>query len=396
MNAASEQSDVRYARHSLITWWEQARVAEAVVIVAGAGAVGNEVVKNLALLGMGRIVLIDDDVIELTNLSRSLFFGPGDVGAPKAKVVAQAAEQVNGDVTVVPLVGDIRQQLGVGLARRACAVIGAVDNIEARIELNSRSRRAGVPFIDGGLFGMSGSVQTYFPDGVCYECCLPSSGYQELARRYSCTTVPHDAPDGAVPAVVTSAAVVAGWQVQEAVKILHGLGGVPGRRVQFIGDSFDVSTTVFEASDDCLGHEEIIEPLITSQLSATHSTAGEVLAFGREHFGPEAQIEIGYELATVARCPGCRRIDVVMTPVHLLTEADGACSRCRQSRPVDSIHWLNHVGADSKLKLCDIGIAPAEILTVTSGTTGSELGGIDLAGDLAVEPLASLHLEVAP
>ena len=72
----------RYARQRLIPQWDQRRLAEATAVIAGVGAVGNEVAKNLALLGVGRLVLCDPDIVARSNLSRTVLFCDGDVGRP--------------------------------------------------------------------------------------------------------------------------------------------------------------------------------------------------------------------------------------------------------------------------------------------------------------------------
>src|ERR1700710_2812493 len=83
--------DDRYSRLRLIPWWRQERLAAAKVLVVGAGALGNEVIKNLALLGIGTTYLIDLDDVEPSNLSRSVLFRQADGGRPKAVVAAERA-----------------------------------------------------------------------------------------------------------------------------------------------------------------------------------------------------------------------------------------------------------------------------------------------------------------
>ena len=78
----------RYSRLRLISWWRQERLRDARVLVVGAGALGNEVMKNLVLLGLGTTYLIDLDVVEPSNLSRSVLFREQDGGHPKAHVAA--------------------------------------------------------------------------------------------------------------------------------------------------------------------------------------------------------------------------------------------------------------------------------------------------------------------
>ena len=102
----------RYHRQSLISWWDQDRLAEATVFVVGAGALGNELVKNLTLVGVGHIIVVDMDRIENSNLARCVFFRAEDEGRMKAEVLAERASDLNPDIEVLPLVGDVRLVAG--------------------------------------------------------------------------------------------------------------------------------------------------------------------------------------------------------------------------------------------------------------------------------------------
>src|SRR5689334_15768239 len=95
--------DDRYSRLRLIAWWDQSKLGKSTMLVVGAGALGNEVVKNLALLGIGRIFLVDFDTIEPSNLARSVLFRSADKGRSKAEVAAERARELNPDVNIIPL-----------------------------------------------------------------------------------------------------------------------------------------------------------------------------------------------------------------------------------------------------------------------------------------------------
>src|SRR5712691_1793040 len=105
----------RYGRLRLIPWWRQEKLAAAKVLVVGAGALGNEVLKNLALLGVGTVLVIDLDRVEPSNLSRSVLFRAGDGGRGKAEVAAERAREINPEITIVPIRGDVITDLGLGL-----------------------------------------------------------------------------------------------------------------------------------------------------------------------------------------------------------------------------------------------------------------------------------------
>src|SRR5262245_47771436 len=107
--------DDRYHRQRLIDWWDQGRVARARVLVIGAGALGNEILKLCALTGVGRCIVFDPDEIERSNLSRSVLFRDRDEGRNKALVAANRLSDLNPDVRVVGRPENVIVHGGLGL-----------------------------------------------------------------------------------------------------------------------------------------------------------------------------------------------------------------------------------------------------------------------------------------
>lgn len=93
LNSSDFEED-RYSRLRLIPWWDQEKIQNAKIMVVGAGALGNELVKNLTLLGIGNILILDMDSIENSNLTRSVLFRRNDVGRYKAEVAAERAREI--------------------------------------------------------------------------------------------------------------------------------------------------------------------------------------------------------------------------------------------------------------------------------------------------------------
>jgi len=225
--------DGRGARERLLPWWNQERLAAARVVVAGAGAIGNELLKGLALVGVGRVLVIDMDTVSPSNLSRSVLFRDGDVGRPKALVAARRAMELNPDVRVTPIVGDLRRDLPLSALRGADLVLGGLDNIEARWTLNRRTILAGAPWIDSGISDSQAQVTRYVPgEGACYECTFTEGMRQRFAERYSCTGLVRRVPDRMVPTTIVGAGVAASLQLQDALRFLHdpAAGLRPGHR----------------------------------------------------------------------------------------------------------------------------------------------------------------------
>jgi molybdopterin/thiamine biosynthesis adenylyltransferase len=129
----------RYARQELITWWDQARLRESRVLVVGAGALGNEIVKNLSLLGVGHITVVDMDRIERSNLARCAMFVDADEGHFKAEALAEAARRLNPEVTAAAVPVSV-MTLGLGTVASFDIVIAGLDNREARLWINRACR----------------------------------------------------------------------------------------------------------------------------------------------------------------------------------------------------------------------------------------------------------------
>lgn len=115
---------------TLLSWFRRERVSEARVLVAGAGALGNEVIKDLALFGVGHIYVVDFDRIEVSNLTRSVLFREEDAFAHryKAEVAAARAVEINPQIEVTPIVGNLFSEVGLGLYRSVDVIIGCLDS----------------------------------------------------------------------------------------------------------------------------------------------------------------------------------------------------------------------------------------------------------------------------
>jgi adenylyltransferase/sulfurtransferase len=132
-------------------------------MVVGAGALGNETLKNLALLGARWMLVVDQDDIAPSNLSRTVLFQPSDIGRRKAQVAAERAQSLCRDAegTVRALDADLVWDVGLGVFRRVDVILGCVDNDEARLAINRAARAVGVPWINAGMHELTGSVTSF-------------------------------------------------------------------------------------------------------------------------------------------------------------------------------------------------------------------------------------------
>ncbi|MBZ9963735.1 HesA/MoeB/ThiF family protein [Mesorhizobium sp. BR1-1-2] len=183
-------SENRYLRHNLIDWFSQERLARTRAVVIGAGAVGNEVLKNLALLGVGEVRVYDFDRIEEHNLTRSVLFRDADIGKQKAEVAADRARELDPNMSAEAVVGDFWDHLTLSDLKSFDVLFCCVDNFEARIRSNMLCQIARVDFINVGIDSRFALVEQYpftrNHTGGCFECGLPPSVYRRISERYSC------------------------------------------------------------------------------------------------------------------------------------------------------------------------------------------------------------------
>ena len=252
VTAGSADRD-RHDRQKRIDWMDMDGIVSSKVLVAGAGALGNEVVKNLVLAGFRDIAVIDMDDIVLSNLSRCLFFRDSDIrNGMKSDIVAERASQLDPDVRITPIVGKVQDIDD----WHYDIIIGCLDNILARMHLNVSACSYGIPYVDGATDGMRGKLQTVLPGTPCLQCATNRSHAKALERRFTCTGnsnmfVPHTASD------ITTTAVIAAMEVREAMKIASGrrdlcIGGV----TYYDGTSGTMFTLELDTDPECPNHFE--------------------------------------------------------------------------------------------------------------------------------------------
>ncbi|MDP6447347.1 MAG: ThiF family adenylyltransferase [Pirellulaceae bacterium] len=304
--------DDRYSRLRLIAWWDQERLAKSKILVVGAGALGNEVLKNLALLGIGHIYIVDFDEIEESNLTRSVLFRSRDRGRPKAEAAAAALKDLNPDTQVRSMRANIMTEVGLGLFKEVDVVIGCLDNREARLWVNRSCWKVNTPWIDGGIQEINGVAKVFQPpDGACYECAMTETDYRLINLRYSCPLLrQEDLQAGKVPTAPTISSMIGGLQTQEALKLIHGMPVASGEAMVYNGVANQFYRTKFQHREDCLSHETYPEPTALA-LAAQRTTAQRLFAAAADAFdaaGPWRLI-LDRDLVVTLECAACDRRD---------------------------------------------------------------------------------------
>ena len=336
MNVDVEES--RYDRQERIWWWDQSRLLTSRVLVVGAGALGNEIVKNLVLVGVGRIDVIDMDDIENSNLARCVFFTEADQGRPKAVVLAEAARRLNPDVIITPFVRPV-QTLGAGSLIDYDMVIAGLDNREARLWLNAACRRLGKYWIDGAIEGLQGLARVFGPDGPCYECTLSEADLAQLGHRRSCALLsPEDLALGRTPTNATTASIIAGVEAQEAIKLLVGrpeLLALEGKVWRFEGETILTSTMEYVENDFCMAHDRVSIRGEAIEVSGLPQRVGHLIAEDPAR-GEFIAIDMPDDLIRIEPCAECGEGETILGLRPTLPLGAGRCDSCQADRPIAS------------------------------------------------------------
>ena len=170
-----EQLD-RYARHIVLRevgGGGQARLLSARVVVIGAGGIGSPAIQYLAAAGIGRLTIVDDDVVDRSNLQRQTLFTAADLGAPKAERAAAAAMRLNPDVAAVARAVRIDAANAAGLIAGADVVLDGCDNFATRLAVADAAQRARIPLVSAAVTQFDGQLGVYRgweADRPCYAC----------------------------------------------------------------------------------------------------------------------------------------------------------------------------------------------------------------------------------
>jgi len=368
-----ELEEDRFHRFGLIQWWDQATIAATKVLLVGAGALGNEILKNLALLGFRKILVIDLDHIEHSNLARSILYRPADVGRPKARVAADAAMRIYEDAVVHALDANILYDVGLGVFDWADVTIAGLDNREARLWINRCSWKMNKPWIDGAIEGING-VARLFEAGKppCYECTLGEVDWRILEKRLSCNLLTREEMDGGrTPTTPTIASIIGAIQVQEAVKLIHGQPVLSGKGYVFEGLRHTSYVVEYTESDQCMSHHTFPK-VVRLQGGSSDWTLQALYEKGKEDLAAdEIALEFSRDVIRELVCPRCGAREDVHAAVGSLSARQGRCPADGTMREVVTVHGYGDSqragDPDAGERRCDeIGLPLFDCMTARS------------------------------
>jgi molybdopterin/thiamine biosynthesis adenylyltransferase len=354
----SEVSEDRFSRLRLISWWDQEKIAKCRLLVVGAGALGNEILKNAALLGFTQVVVVDLDRIEESNLSRAVLYRSEDVGRFKAEAAACAYRSLQPDATVHPVVANVVHGCGLGLFEWSNVIVAGLDNREARLWINRSAWKVNRPWIDGAIEGINGVVRVFLP-GVapCYECTLGEVDWALLQKRMSCNLLVLDPTvEGKIPTTPTISSIIAGVQVQEAVKLIHGLPTLASKGYVFEGMNHSSYVVEYTQNADCMSHYTLPQ-VVHLRESSDDLTLAELRERARSDLGSsDVVIEFSRDVVQKFVCPACKEEEELYQPVGSVPFERAKCKNDGQLRSVISLHSYSGEGELGGRSLSSLGL----------------------------------------
>ncbi len=206
----------RYERQILLFGEEgQERLKNATVLVAGAGGLGSPVAYYLAAAGIGHIRIVDNDIVEKTNLNRQILHHEDDIGKQKVDSAHQKLSSFNPDIFIDARYETIDEKSIESLAEGVDAIVDALDTFDARYLLNRAAIKYHIPFFHGAISGHSGQAMTVVPGKTaCLRCVFPTSPPKEM-----------------FPVVGVTAGLIGVIQAHEVLKYVLDIGNLPDNQL---------------------------------------------------------------------------------------------------------------------------------------------------------------------
>ncbi|HYI66703.1 MAG TPA: molybdopterin-synthase adenylyltransferase MoeB [Candidatus Limnocylindrales bacterium] len=225
----------RYARQTLIPeigQEGQRRLLDARVLLIGAGGLGSPIALYLAASGVGTIGMVDDDVVDESNLQRQVLHGPDRLGMLKVDSAEMTLRGLNPETNVIKHVERLNGDNVERLIGGYDVMVDGTDNFDTRYVLNDAAVKLRKPVVHGSIYRWDGQITTFVPfDGPCYRCMYPTQPPDELAPACSVAGVL-----GVLPGIVGM------LQANEVFKLVLGVGEtLSGRLLMFdaMGTTFD-------------------------------------------------------------------------------------------------------------------------------------------------------------
>jgi adenylyltransferase/sulfurtransferase len=266
---------------------------------------------------------------------------------------------------VAYLHGSVITDLGLGVFQDMDVMVGGLDNREARLWINRQAWKVNLPYVDGAIQEISGVVKVFMPpDSSCYECGMTKKDYELINRRYSCPLLKReDIYEGHTPTVTTISSIVGGLEVQEALKILHGLPVEAGSALVFNGESNNLYHTKIPVKRDCQSHETYGE-ITNFDLSAENTALDLFEATGG------IRIHLDRDVVVDLVCADCGLHKETLKPLMAVCVEEAGCPECSAMMQPAITNTIERGGPLENRPLLQLGVPYYDILKVETPDGG--------------------------
>ncbi len=369
---------------SLPFGWAEELVRGALVVIAGVGTLGSALAEALASLGVGRIALLDDDLVEPHNRLRMSLVGELDQGREKVYAVRDGlARRFGGLVRVAPIFGSVQTSLGAGLVRRASCVFLCADNRAGRLHAARAARSVGTPHLSGAIEALDGCVSGMFapPETGCYECTLSVAERTELLeRRFRCAAAPDPGPRShSIPTTSIAATLTAAFMADAFRQFMCGdREPVLGRRLHLQPGRRSLREARYRSRTDCPCRMGTPTPApVALDAARDDFSPRDLLREAAPRCGADGWLVLDYSLVIAEVCAGCGHRSSLARPRH--AALPGSCAECGAATV--PVSWTSVLSTDhplAELRFSELAL-PALHPVMVRGARGMET--YEFAGD---------------
>ena len=375
------------------------------ILVVGAGAGGNEVLKNLLLMGFGNITIVDFDTVEDSNLSRTTLFCKEDIGKSKSLVAAERLKTMalHDNPNIIGLNGNLMTDFGKGLFIDHDIVICCVDTQKCRAYINDWCVRTKTPFFEMGFAEYDVDICFFAPEGTMTQsdgtiieklpsdngvfptfngnfpvCLREEIGFGNFEeKRNSCSGYKvKDVNLAKIPTIQVSAAMAGVLVATELIKYLDGKDRIRNKMLLYFGLTYETMICSYSRNPKCVIHDEHID--INTHISNENETIGELINKLEQKFGGNVLLTLPDEYIISGKCHACGKTIHYNKRRSEVWDEERWCDDCK-NKYENYEHIIEYASDIVKIpkeitsnspqyilsrKLNDIGVPPNDILSV--------------------------------
>ena len=346
------------------------------VLVIGVGAGGNELLKNLILMGFGCFTIVDFDYIEDSNLSRTNLFRKEDIGKSKALVAAERLSELSlhEKPNIQGIHGNIIFDIGPGIFTRHDIIVCCVDTMKARAYINDWCVRLKKPFFEMGFEKMNVDISFFDPSLENAPCLREIIGQGDFSeKRNSCSGLNIKYVQlSHIPTIQVASAMAGVLVATEIIKYLQGTSSLQNKILQYFGMQQRMNVFGIDRSKQCLIHNE---PTFEFKIIPVNNqfTVNDLLKFVNSEFHDYFVVTLPERFVLNGFCEGCGKKIVINKHFSLIFDQERWCPDCQELQEsnfpsrweiISEFHMKMNDQQFLNKKLSEIGIVPLTFLAL--------------------------------